>query len=266
MRSLLQVWHLPSASAHRRNRCPSFGRGPCGEPGRRRDPTMTDEPNSDRDHHATLPASGPPDDGPTAVKPPARTAVRSGLARRRNPVLVTLGGATQTVRRIIRRDPVSLFLLLASIGLAIAFASLLGSIQPSTAGVQVPISSVHQLAKHHEISSALLLDHDNRVELTTKPAKGGRARLDVGGVSRLGRPDRAAAARTGSSGGEREGGPAVEQGHEGDHRPVPDPDPPARLPVLAVHPARREGAGGVSRPSRSSRARAGGAGREPSTG
>ncbi|HSZ70348.1 MAG TPA: ATP-dependent zinc metalloprotease FtsH [Solirubrobacteraceae bacterium] len=96
-----------------------------------------------------------------------RPAVRSGLARRRSPVLVTLGAFAQNARRVALRDPIALFLLIASLGLAIAFATLLGSIAPSSAGRQVPLSTVHQLARHRQIESALLLDHDNRVELVT---------------------------------------------------------------------------------------------------
>jgi cell division protease FtsH len=93
--------------------------------------------------------------------------VRSGLAQRRNPVLATIGAILSGARRIAFRDPLSLFLALASIGLAITFASLLGDIQPSSSGIQVPISTVQTLAKRHELATAVLLDHDNRVELTT---------------------------------------------------------------------------------------------------
>ena len=98
----------------------------------------------------------------------ASKAVRSGLAHRRNPVLVRLGEFATGVRRVILRDPLSLFLLLASIGLAVAFALLLGGIKPGSSGTQVPLSSVQTLARRHEIASALVLDHDNRVELTSK--------------------------------------------------------------------------------------------------
>jgi cell division protease FtsH len=82
-------------------------------------------------------------------------------------VLATLSAGLQSARRIAFRDPIALFLLLASIGLAIAFATLLGSIAPSSAGRQVPLSTVHKLAGRHQIATALLLDHDNRVELVT---------------------------------------------------------------------------------------------------
>jgi cell division protease FtsH len=94
-------------------------------------------------------------------------AVRSGLAHRRNPMLVRLAGFASASRRIALRDPLSLFLLLASIGLAITFATLLGAIKPGSAGRQVPLSSVQKLAKSHDIASAVLLDHDSRVELST---------------------------------------------------------------------------------------------------
>jgi cell division protease FtsH len=115
-------------------------------------------------------------DDPVPPDPPAgngsgpaasRAAVRSGLAHRRNPVLATLGDIATGARRVAFKDPLSLFLLLASIGLAIAFATLLGAIRPSSSGTQVPISTVQTLAKQHDIATAVLLDHDSRVELTT---------------------------------------------------------------------------------------------------
>jgi cell division protease FtsH len=96
-----------------------------------------------------------------------KAAVRSGLAERRNPALARLGELASGARRIALRDPLSLFLLLASIGLAITFATLLGAIKPSSSGMEVPISTVQSLAKDHAISSAVLLDHDSRVELTS---------------------------------------------------------------------------------------------------
>ena len=96
-----------------------------------------------------------------------RAAVRSGLAHRRNPVLATLGGIATSTRRVLFRDPLSLFLALASIGLAVAFFTLLGAIQPSSLGQQIPISTVQALASGHEIHDAVVLDHDSRVELHT---------------------------------------------------------------------------------------------------
>ncbi len=137
---------------------------------------MTDEPSSDNPEFPPAPppaaSNGVPparanSDGARPPQTPGRATVRSGLAKRRSPVLATVGAGLQSARRIAFRDPIALFLLLASIGLAIAFATLLGSIAPSSAGQQVPLSTVHKLAGHHQIATALLLDHDNRVELVT---------------------------------------------------------------------------------------------------
>jgi cell division protease FtsH len=93
--------------------------------------------------------------------------VRSGLANRRNPVLVKLVELAQNVRRIAFRDPLALFLLIASIVLAVAFATLLGQIKPGSKGTEVAISAVQNMAKQKEIASATLLDHDSRVEVKT---------------------------------------------------------------------------------------------------
>jgi cell division protease FtsH len=122
---------------------------------------MTDEQKAPEPPNAPEPAST------NGHSPAGASAVRSGLANRRNPALTRLVEFAQTVRRITFRDPLSLFLLLASIGLAVAFATLLGEIKPGSSGTQVPLSSVQKLAKRHEVSSATLLDHDSRVVLTT---------------------------------------------------------------------------------------------------
>jgi cell division protease FtsH len=102
--------------------------------------------------------------------PAAAKAVRSGLAHRRNPVLVRVGELASATRRLLFRDKLSLFLGIASIALAVTFALLLGAIKPSSSGREVPISTVQKLAKKHDISTAVLLDHDSRVEVTTATA------------------------------------------------------------------------------------------------
>jgi cell division protease FtsH len=127
---------------------------------------MTSEP----DHPEPAPQGGEPPQAPSGNGRVSPGAVRSGLARRRSPALVVLGGLAGNARRVLLRDPLSLFLLVASVGLAITFAVLLGDIKPASSGTAVPISTVQNLARHHEIGTALLLDHDNRVELTTTPA------------------------------------------------------------------------------------------------
>ena len=124
---------------------------------------MTDEPKP------PLPPPSPSANGASSDGAPRAGAatVRSGLAHRRNPVLAALASLLTAARRVALRDPLSLFLLLASIVLAIAFAMLLGAIKPGSAGRQIPLSSVQQLAKRHELATAVLLDHDSRVELIT---------------------------------------------------------------------------------------------------
>ncbi len=69
--------------------------------------------------------------------------------------------------RVLLRDPLALFLAFASLGLAVAFATLLGDIRPASSGRQVPLSTVQTLARQHQVASAVLLDHDSRVELST---------------------------------------------------------------------------------------------------
>jgi cell division protease FtsH len=132
-----------------------------------------------------------------AGSPPARkAAVSSRLAQRQNPVAAALRGFGSSVLRIALRDPLALFLVLASIALAVTFGLLLGSIKPSSSGLETPLSTVQTLAKRHEIASAQFLDHDSRVEITTiagapevsadgalpAPAAGGSAVVQPGGA------------------------------------------------------------------------------------
>jgi cell division protease FtsH len=133
---------------------------------------MTDETNPPEDR----PGDGSPVDGAgtngaggngSAAPAARRAAVRSGLAERRHPALVRAGQLVSSVRRIALRDPLSLFLVLVSIGLAVTFFTLLGAIKPSSSGRQVPISTVEKLAKRHFIATAVLLDHDSRVVVST---------------------------------------------------------------------------------------------------
>jgi cell division protease FtsH len=145
---------------------------------------MTDEDNPDLDRHGPLdddggspeghgspePHGSPGPSSANGVAPANKPAVRSGLARRRNPALATLGEFAQGARRVVFRDPIALFLVIASIGLAIAFATLLGDIKPSSAGTQAPLSTVQTLAKRHDLASAVLLDHDSRIEIATTAA------------------------------------------------------------------------------------------------
>jgi cell division protease FtsH len=129
---------------------------------------------TDDDHNPSAPHSPEPPEPVAASNghsAAATASVRSGLAHRRNPALVRLGELAQTARRVAFRDPLALFLLLASIGLAVAFALLLHQIKPASSGTQTPLSEVQKLAKRHEVARATLLDQDSRVVLTTTGTK-----------------------------------------------------------------------------------------------
>jgi cell division protease FtsH len=126
------------------------------------EPSSTDGPAADAPSSPSSPSSNG-----SAGAHADKAAVSSRLAHRRNPVLVAVGDFASGVSRLLLRDPLSTFLLLASIGLAITFAVLLGDIKPSSSGIPVPLSTVQSLSSHHEIATAVLLDHDDRVELKT---------------------------------------------------------------------------------------------------
>src|SRR3984957_18327929 len=128
---------------------------------------------------------------PAPVRPPKGGQVRSGLAHKRNPALVALGDFGTGARRLIFRDKIALFLILASVGLVVAFFTLLGAIGPSSHGSQLPISRVLSLANHDQIATATLLDHDSRVEVALRmPASesaNSQAAAQTGGINVPGR-------------------------------------------------------------------------------
>jgi cell division protease FtsH len=135
----------------------------------------------------------------TPPRPAQRPQVRSGLANKRNPALVTLGTFATGTRRFLFRDKIALFLVIASAGLLIAFFSLLGAIGPSSHGSQLPISRVLSLADHGQIATATLLDHDNRVEVAVRmPAAEGTnpqtAAAQTGGTNVAGKSNLTGAA------------------------------------------------------------------------
>src|SRR5665213_975710 len=143
-------------------------------------------------HFDPEPDPGPPEPplpngrGPERARPSApRPQVRSGLAQKRNPALATAGAFAIGVRRFVFRDKLALFLALASAALAVTFFVLLGSIGPSSHGTELPISRVVTLAEHKQVANAVLLDHDNRVEITLKTpaAAGAGSKGTAGGTS-----------------------------------------------------------------------------------
>src|SRR5262249_17946312 len=115
--------------------------------------------------------------GGASGPPPGSKKVRSGLAERRNPFAVAMGNAYNAVGRLVFKDLLNTFLLLAAIGLGIAYPLLLDSIKPSSVGTPVPLSTVHTLVTPHQVATAVVLDHDNRIELTTVPTRTAPRRL-----------------------------------------------------------------------------------------
>jgi cell division protease FtsH len=95
----------------------------------------------------------------------------SKQADRANPAARVLGATAGPLVRWIRRDPLTLFLGVASLVLLITFISMLGSTKPSSPGRQVPLSDVAQLSKAKGVTRATLLDHDSRVVLTTSDGR-----------------------------------------------------------------------------------------------
>ena len=81
--------------------------------------------------------------------------------------LQRIGDMLRAILRTLTRDPLSAFLLAASIALAIAFFALLGSLRPEGRGQQVALTNITTLANAQRIRSAVLLDHDHQVVAQT---------------------------------------------------------------------------------------------------
>ncbi|MEO7198472.1 MAG: ATP-dependent metallopeptidase FtsH/Yme1/Tma family protein, partial [Solirubrobacterales bacterium] len=77
------------------------------------------------------------------------------------------GEKLAAVGKWLAKDPMSAFLLVASVVIAILFFSLLDSIGPSSPGQPASFSTVIDLAKEKQVASAVLLDHDSRVVVET---------------------------------------------------------------------------------------------------
>jgi len=78
------------------------------------------------------------------------------------------GERAVAVGRWLAKDPLNTFLIVASLTLTILFFALLGDIQPSSDGDQVPLSTVTELAEAQRIDTATLLDQDSRVVVETE--------------------------------------------------------------------------------------------------
>jgi cell division protease FtsH len=105
--------------------------------------------------------------GPASAAPTLRSS-RSALRSRLADAASALRDLLRRVLKLIVKDPLSSFLLAASIVLTILFFSLLGSTKPSSPGQEVPLSAVIQASEDRGLESATLYDQDARVVVETK--------------------------------------------------------------------------------------------------
>jgi cell division protease FtsH len=94
----------------------------------------------------------------------------SSAQRRQTPAKVAADRAREALARIARavaKDPLSTFLLLASVVIAIAFFTMLGRLGPDASGRPVDLSSVESLIDEQHVTSATLLDYDHQIEVET---------------------------------------------------------------------------------------------------
>jgi cell division protease FtsH len=88
--------------------------------------------------------------------------------RKRHPFLEGASAALSRIGRVLRRDPLSALLLLASIALLITFFSLLGSLGPEGEGRKVPLSTLTHFGESENLKSVTLLDYDHQAVAITR--------------------------------------------------------------------------------------------------
>jgi cell division protease FtsH len=87
--------------------------------------------------------------------------------KKKSPSLERVRDILSSIGRFLGRDPVSTFLLVASLVILILFFSLLGSLSSEGSGQKVPLSTVNKLAEGELIRSATLLDYDHQIVVET---------------------------------------------------------------------------------------------------
>ncbi len=87
--------------------------------------------------------------------------------KKKSPFLERARDIASSIGRFLGRDPVSTFLLVASLVILILFFSLLGSLSSEGSGQKVPLSTVNKLAEGELIRSATLLDYDHQIVVET---------------------------------------------------------------------------------------------------
>ena len=89
----------------------------------------------------------------------------------KTPISERIGDGLKAVAKWLIKDPMTTFLLVASIALAIVFFTLLDSIGPDSEGAKVPLSQISVLADDKQIASSTLLDQDAQVVATLKDGR-----------------------------------------------------------------------------------------------
>src|SRR5688500_4528123 len=97
----------------------------------------------------------------------ALTSRPSALRRAVGGLVQVLGG----LARALVRDKFTLFLIVATVSLTVAFFSLLGDTRPSSPGNEVPLSVTLVTSEQKGIVKATLLDEDARVVSETSDGR-----------------------------------------------------------------------------------------------
>ncbi len=87
--------------------------------------------------------------------------------KKKSPSLERVRDVLSATGRFFGRDPISTFLLAASLVILILFFSLLGSLSSEGSGQKVPLSTVNKLAEGELVRSATLLDYDHQIVVET---------------------------------------------------------------------------------------------------
>lgn len=87
--------------------------------------------------------------------------------KKKSPSLERVRDVFAAIGRFLGRDPVSTFLLAASLIILVLFFSLLGSLSSEGSGQKVPLSTVNKLAEGELVRSATLLDYDHQIVVET---------------------------------------------------------------------------------------------------
>jgi cell division protease FtsH len=88
--------------------------------------------------------------------------------RSKSPFLGRVRDTLGPIGRFLRRDPISTFLLAASLVILILFFSLLGSLGSEGTGKKVPLSTIARLTEGKTVRSATLLDYDHQIVVETQ--------------------------------------------------------------------------------------------------